>query len=370
MIYSMQLTSINPFHDISPRGVAGSQCPPWHPNLFHRSGLSGGSYPFQGWFRPRLVKACFTATMGHGPGYLGCALASKGLSCLFLTEVALRPCWKVSAMGPKPGTMVNPRIARILVDVHHPNIRVPQIHSNIWYFIGLFIASAPWRMWQDSLAFSFADCTCKRIWSSSSFPKKKDSSLWTACSSGGFHVEFLRDQGKFEIRNAWSWKIRPSSGHSEVKWSEAGMGMVQNDSQIAVLYFCDQCFLFNSEPQESSRIHAESHEWRLKHLGPPLQNMTIELSNKKLQKSWALDGTRTLSVCVRPQLLDDLGSNSSSSWIRSEFSCVLWMMSAWRNSPTRNFKHQLLLMIYPLVIQHSYMERSTMFFMGKSTKSL
>lgn len=40
--------------------------------------------------------------------------------------------------------------------------------------------------------------------------------------------------------------------------------MVQNDSQIAVLYFCDQCFLFNSEPQESSRIHAESHEcWKV-----------------------------------------------------------------------------------------------------------
>lgn len=39
--------------------------------------------------------------------------------------------------------------------------------------------------------------------------------------------------------------------------------MVQNDSQIAVLYFCDQCFLFNSEPQESSRIHGESHEWKI-----------------------------------------------------------------------------------------------------------
>lgn len=35
-------------------------------------------------------------------------------------------------MGPKPGTMVNPRIARILVDVHHPNIRVPQINSNTY----------------------------------------------------------------------------------------------------------------------------------------------------------------------------------------------------------------------------------------------
>lgn len=76
---------------------------------------------------------------------------------------------------------------------------------------------------------------------------------------------------------------------------------------------------------------------RLKHLGPPLQNMMTELSNKKLRKSWALDGTRTLSVCVRPQLLDDLGSNSSSSWIRSEFSCVLWMMSAWRKSQSRSF---------------------------------
>lgn len=88
-------------------------CRPWHPNLFHRFGLSGGSY--WSWFRPRYE--------GHvspplATGISGLRTGQQGLELPFPenSQVALRPCWKVSGMagmGPKPGTMVNPRIARI-----------------------------------------------------------------------------------------------------------------------------------------------------------------------------------------------------------------------------------------------------------------
>ena len=114
MIYSMQLTLSTTFHD----GESPLYVSPLAPLA---------SEPVsQIWSQWRQLLEGLVPTSLHGmfhglhwpqmaTGISGLRTGQQGLELPFPenSQVALRPCWKVSGMGPKPGTMVNPRIARI-----------------------------------------------------------------------------------------------------------------------------------------------------------------------------------------------------------------------------------------------------------------
>ena len=218
-----------------------------------------------------------------------------------------------------PGTMVNPKISLGYMDLHPKSV----------IFHRVLIAS-PGEC-GCPMAFSFADCTCRRIWSSSSFPKK--GVIPTN------HLQFWRiPHWNSGIKASWNSKClkMENKTHKTIvrpKWSWNGNGSEWFTDCSPLLLWPMLSFQFwaSGKLEDSFWVKCWKTQTNIKHLGSPTPTYA-EYDDTVFQEE--------ISETAEDQTLQVHGSEANSpascGWCQPDAIQLAVLYRFWRAQDAKN----------------------------------